>query len=273
MNNLKIGEVYKNSQVARTFGVSTQGGMRKSNKNNCLILISKETDDNLYPDVWNGDTLLYTGTGREGDQDIEKWQNKTLADSRTNGIKVYLFIFIGRDAYKYYGEVELIHSPYIDSDGKRKIIVFPIRPVNLDKDEVKRTQFTSMREKVIRNMSDQQLIASVRRYQAIGPVKAKRTITTTAYSRNKSIVQLAKIYAHGICQLCGKPAPFIDKDGNPYLEVHHIHWLSNGGSDILENVIAICPNCHRKMHQSKNPEEDVKILKKKAKKQAASFNL
>ena len=44
-------------------------------------------------------------------------------------------------------------------------------------------------------------------------------------------------------------APFMKKSNDePYLEVHHIKPLSQGGEDSLENVKAICPNCHRKIH-------------------------
>jgi 5-methylcytosine-specific restriction protein A len=32
------------------------------------------------------------------------------------------------------------------------------------------------------------------------------------------------------------------------LEVHHIQWLSNDGDDTIDNIVALCPNCHRKMH-------------------------
>ena len=50
---------------------------------------------------------------------------------------------------------------------------------------------------------------------------------------------------------------------NAYLEVHHIVWLAKGGADALENVVALCPNCHRKMHINPN-DDDIKALKKKA---------
>ncbi|WP_296863638.1 HNH endonuclease [Thermosyntropha sp.] len=28
----------------------------------------------------------------------------------------------------------------------------------------------------------------------------------------------------------------------------HIEWLSRGGTDTIDNTVALCPNCHRKMH-------------------------
>lgn len=68
------------------------------------------------------------------------------------------------------------------------------------------------------------------------------------YGRDPYIRQFAKKWANGVCQLCDNPAPFVKPSGEPYLESHHIKPLSEGGSDSIENVIALCPNCHRKMH-------------------------
>ena len=74
---------------------------------------------------------------------------------------------------------------------------------------------------------------------------------------------MAKRRANGICQLCDEPAPFKDKNGEPFLESHHIVWLSNGGEDTIENSTALCPNCHRKMH-SLNLRADIDKLNAKA---------
>ncbi|MFP5111610.1 HNH endonuclease [Bacillaceae bacterium C204] len=46
------------------------------------------------------------------------------------------------------------------------------------------------------------------------------------------------------------------------METHHIVWLSKGGDDTIENTVAICPNCHRKMH-ALNLAEDVRKLQEK----------
>tara|TARA_B100001059_G_C17802863_1_gene567292 strand:+ start:45 stop:260 length:216 start_codon:yes stop_codon:yes gene_type:complete len=64
--------------------------------------------------------------------------------------------------------------------------------------------------------------------------------------------------------LCEKIAPFKKKDGSPFLEVHHIDFLKNGGDDTIENVSALCPNCHRKMH-ALEIKEDIEKLKVKVK--------
>lgn len=77
----------------------------------------------------------------------------------------------------------------------------------------------------------------------------KYSVTTMAYARDPRVVYLALKRANGICEDCNMAAPFIRRsDSLPYLEVHHKITLSNGGPDILENAIALCPNCHRKRH-------------------------
>lgn len=58
--------------------------------------------------------------------------------------------------------------------------------------------------------------------------------------------------AAGHCENCGLPAPFLQEDGTPYLEVHHVKWLAQGGSDTVSNAIALCPNCHRCFHYGTN---------------------
>ena len=54
--------------------------------------------------------------------------------------------------------------------------------------------------------------------------------------------------SNGKCECCSKPAPFSKEDGKQYLEIHHIKRLADGGSDTVQNAIAVCPNCHRELH-------------------------
>ena len=86
-----------------------------------------------------------------------------------------------------------------------------------------------------------------------------RSVNSTAIVRNPYVSEYAKRLANGICALCGQPAPFRDAAGKPYLETHHIVWLSEGGSDSIDNTVALCPNCHRKMHILKRLEDVTKL--------------
>ncbi len=53
--------------------------------------------------------------------------------------------------------------------------------------------------------------------------------------------------AKGKCEACGAPG-FVKVDGSEYLETHHIISLSEEGPDTTMNVIALCPNDHRRAH-------------------------
>ncbi|HDG7897275.1 TPA: HNH endonuclease [Klebsiella quasipneumoniae] len=73
-------------------------------------------------------------------------------------------------------------------------------------------------------------------------------VTTRVYKRSPCVVAEVLLRAEGKCQSCKRDAPFLKEDGTPFLEVHHIEWLSKGGEDSVENAIALCPNCHRQAH-------------------------
>lgn len=36
--------------------------------------------------------------------------------------------------------------------------------------------------------------------------------------------------------------------GRAVLQNHHVQPLAEGGADVVENAVALCPNCHRRMH-------------------------
>lgn len=77
----------------------------------------------------------------------------------------------------------------------------------------------------------------------------RKLVTTTAFLRNPYVIAEVLTRARGTCERCDHPAPFLRvSDGTPYLEVHHIERLADGGEDTVENAIALCPNCHRKAH-------------------------
>ena len=107
-------------------------------------------------------------------------------------------------------------------------------------------------------LSDSELFEKAKEQGTTKP-KEKASVIST-YIRNTLIAEASKRRANGKCQLCGNPAPFNDKNGKPYLESHHIIWLSEGGPDTLENTAALCPNCHRKMHIVNEPDDVKKLL-------------
>ncbi|GEA18927.1 hypothetical protein E306M_20640 [Moorella sp. E306M] len=250
---LRPGEIIDNQRLTEIFRCSRQGGMRRSHQTNTLVIVSDHTRS-LYEDRWIGNTFHYTGMGQRGDQDLNFMQNKTLAESRHNGVDVHLFEVFEPGRYTYMGRVELAGEPYQerqpDADGNpRQVWVFPLRvvdaaaPVAIPAELINKRQ--EEKEKQARRLDEQELR---RRIQFSRPEAASRKVTTTTYERNPYVAEYARRRANGRCQLCHQPAPFLNPDGEPFLEVHHIVWLSRGGEDTINNTVALCPNCHRKMH-------------------------
>jgi 5-methylcytosine-specific restriction protein A len=77
---------------------------------------------------------------------------------------------------------------------------------------------------------------------------ARATGEAVQFLRSPSVVAWVLEAAAGDCESCSLPAPFMSASGIPYLEVHHVRWLSRGGSDTVTNAVALCPNCHRRFH-------------------------
>jgi len=74
--------------------------------------------------------------------------------------------------------------------------------------------------------------------------------STKVFERDRSI-KTYLIATHGCsCEVCGWKSDIIDEHGNPYIEMHHLKMLSEGGTDTLSNAILVCPNCHRRLHYS-----------------------
>lgn len=75
-------------------------------------------------------------------------------------------------------------------------------------------------------------------------------VAVVKYNRCPKVAEWVLHHVKGFCERCKKPAPFTGLDGLPFLETHHIHTLAEGGPDVVENVVALCPNCHRECHSS-----------------------
>jgi hypothetical protein len=88
-----------------------------------------------------------------------------------------------------------------------------------------------------------------RRLAAADPIPRRTLVVSHVFDRNPDVVVEVLRRAEGTCERCRTPAPFNRRtDGSPYLEVHHITTLADGGEDTVQNALALCPNCHRRAH-------------------------
>ncbi len=262
-----IGNTYTNNEIASTFKCSNMGGMRRSIETNSLVLIVKHTNP-LYDDQWTEEGILnYTGMGTKGDQNIEFAQNKTLAIAKSEGIKVYLFESYKDNEYYYNGEVEVVgqitKAKELDIQGNiRDVLKYPLKPkenkkVVIDEESLKNS--IKIKDKEVKKLSYESLKNSAFKIKNITHTKQ---IVTTYRDRNPIVSQYTKRRANGYCDLCGNKAPFENKNKEPYLENHHIINLAEGGPDVIYNTVALCPNCHRKMHTLKEKKDLQKLVKK-----------
>jgi 5-methylcytosine-specific restriction protein A len=252
----------------KIFKCSPHGGMRRSLRTNTLVIVLDHTRS-TYEGRWLDDVLHFTGMGRQGDQKLDYAQNKTLAESRTNEIEIFLFEVFESGNYIFRGPAAMTGEPYQEeqpdiNSNPRKVWIFPLKildqPSALPISEAVYQTRQIKRKRIARRLSDKELLK-----RAICSRKSSeaRKIISKNYEANVYVAELAKRRAEGICQLCEEQAPFRDKKGNPFLVPYYVKRLAQGGEDNIENTVALCPNCHTKMH-TLNLKSDRKKLKKKA---------
>ena len=250
--DLMSGHVLTNDELASTFQCSTNGGMRRAHKTNSLVIVSSHVKA-IYEDRWIDGVLHYTGMGLTGDQKLHYAQNRTVTESNTNGVALHLFEAFKANEYIYRGEVILADQPYQekqpDSEGTdRNVWMFPLRlkDGSVPIVDVKLTkEIEEKAERKVKRLSDAELL---NRAKSAPKKVGVRDVRTAQAQRDPNVSEYVKRRAAGRCELCTEPAPFNNKKGEPYLESHHIKWLSKGGEDSIHNAVALCPNCHRKMH-------------------------
>lgn len=249
--DVQPGVVVKNHELMALFDIGMMGGMRRSRKRNCLVLIS-DPFKAKYEDKWRGDIFHYTGMGQKGDQGFTD-QNKTLRDAKQLGIPVYLFEVFEPKQYTFIGQVEVVGKIYTatqtDVDGNpRSVLVFPLKVLGTaapkPSDEV-----IAIKQVTLARAAKRRSLTELRnRVMYAQGTPGSRTTTCSQFDRNQDVVEYVLRISMGQCQLCNEPAPFSRPSGEPYLEVHHVVWLARGGEDSVANAVALCPNCHRKMH-------------------------
>ena len=80
-----------------------------------------------------------------------------------------------------------------------------------------------------------------------------KVIAVPIYERDPHVIAYVRARAEYRCEMCDA-AGFVKDNERPYIEVHHLKRLADGGSDIPENAVALCANCHRKLHYMQGRE-------------------
>jgi 5-methylcytosine-specific restriction enzyme A len=101
---------------------------------------------------------------------------------------------------------------------------------------------------------DEEAVSRLLKDEPAGIAKERRDyLMTQAVHRDRDLVEELRKRYDGECQICGwaprrNYGPKID-----LCEAHHVHWLSRGGTDSLDNLVLVCPNHHRAIHRCDAP--------------------
>lgn len=130
LDRFQVGELYTAEEIQVSLGVGNAGGIRISRGDGVavrrvVIMTStpsaRQITENPYHDRIEGDTLIYTGAGKEGDQTLAG-PNKRLAQQLDERFPIYAFLLIGsrRDQaigprrWRFIGLLRYLRS-YLDS--------------------------------------------------------------------------------------------------------------------------------------------------------------
>jgi len=88
-------------------------------------------------------------------------------------------------------------------------------------------------------------------YANISPKERAKKVQSHL-DRGSAVTKALKSLLGAKCQICGWVG-FEKKNGESFIEAHHIIQLSERkvGSLCTENIILLCPNCHREVHYGK----------------------
>lgn len=206
-------------------------------------------------------TWMYFGQGTEGDQDFANPANSKLA----SGIRsVLLFttreptakevaasgnyakLFVFRGSFNVSGVDHFV--PEAGPRRGNRLLRFRLIPADESAGAISYDRVEPETAASPADLRDLQ-----RRLAADASAPAAARLGLSEYrSRSAAVHGYALLRARGKCEGCDHPAPFLDSEGRPFLEVHHMLRLADDGIDAPANVAALCPNCHRAAHHSRD---------------------
>ena len=250
----EVGKVYKRKEeIHIPYGGQRQGGISTpANKPYVFIFTSDAGHAYGYADEFRPDgTFWYTGEGQTGDMRMESG-NLALKNHAEAGKTIHLFEYVKKAYVRYLGTAtyldhHLEQRPDIN-DNLRDAIIFELAIDNKqDAEQIQQAPVQDLKALRKKSLSELRIAALANTNKKA----SKREIKTVTAIRSEAIKLYALARAKGICEGCGNNAPFESKKG-PFLEVHHVYRLGDGGPDHPENVIALCPNCHKHVHYGKD---------------------
>lgn len=204
-----------------------------------------------YEDKFQPDGVFwYTGEGQVGDMKMIRG-NSAIINHAQLGKTILLFESTPKGDVRFLGEADYLGhhiEQRPDRDGSlRNAIIFhlglqPSVPANSVRQ--KSTPY-SQRRKLTANLTLSELRSIA--LESIAENASSEEKLVNVRVRAEAVRRYALKRANGVCEGCKSSAPFKAKNG-PFLEVHHVFRIADGGPDHPGKVVALCPNCHRRAH-------------------------
>ncbi|WP_201620245.1 HNH endonuclease [Psychrobacter maritimus] len=252
----EIGKIYnRRSDIHSKYGGQERGGISTPAKFPYIFIFTGNNGEQYgYTDGYNKEGVFnYTGEGQEGDMKMTKG-NLAIRDHQKNRKSIYLFEKV-ETGYNFVGLCNYIDDrieKLNDRNGElRDAIVFRLDVKNIEEITSSMNSVEAPKAVYITKPSKGKSLQQLREIALSStPTHASTQEKIQSIQNRSTAIKLyAKKRANGICEGCNETAPFETKSG-PYLEVHHLTRLADGGADLPQNVIALCPTCHRKAHYS-----------------------
>lgn len=252
----EIGKIYnRRSDIHSKYGGQERGGISTPAKFPYIFIFTGNNGEQYgYTDGYNKEGVFnYTGEGQEGDMKMTKG-NLAIRDHQKNRKSIYLFEKV-ETGYNFVGLCNYIDDrieKLNDRNGElRDAIVFRLDVKNIEEITSSINSVEAPKAVYITKPSKGKSLQQLREIALSStPTHASTQEKIQSIQNRSTAIKLyAKKRANGICEGCNETAPFETKSG-PYLEIHHLTRLADGGADLPQNVIALCPTCHRKAHYS-----------------------
>lgn len=274
--SFEVGKVYRRvEEIHADYGGQEQGGISTPAKHPLVFLFVGEGGSAYgYEDGFRDDGVFwFNGVGHRGSMTMSRG-NAAIRSHITDGRALLLFEYVSKGKVMFLGEAAyLSHHLTVQADlrGKaRKAIVFELEVLTgaqgaaeySSGDTVPVPENSRLWTRPLAEVRD----IATRRATTGAPAKIRRRAILL---RASAIRAYALRRGDGICEACGRQAPFLSSEGRPYLEVHHARRSEDAGPDDPRHVAAICPNCHREIHAGKGGTAlNLKLCAKVARKEA-----
>lgn len=245
---LELGAVYRRKHLNDRFGGNRMSGIVTSPQEPVVLLFhTEEPTQQFYSDGFDSEGVYwYSGEGTSGDMEWTR-ANRAIRDHMSEGRDLLLFERVQRkDGLWRFSHtmryLEHREESRPDKEGSaRRAIVFGL----ISDSDLEAFTVAAQDDGLPRSVEGlRQAVESLKSIDGGTPAERIQRV----YKRSALVAEYARVRAAGKCEACRTAAPFLTANGAPFLEVHHIDRLADGGADSCEQVAAVCPNCHRRIH-------------------------